>query len=67
MVILVGSKQNIYRMVHNKSTLTRNTLLKMFLQESADIEGLQNNMNLNNNTTNTSNEENEVDVDMIGE
>lgn len=67
MVVLVGSKQNIYRMVHNKSTLTRNTLLKMFLQESADIEGLQNNMNLNSTTTNTSNEENEVDVDMIGE
>ena len=67
MVVLVGSKQNIYRMVHNKSTLTRNTLLKMFLQESADIEGLQNNMNFNNTTTNTSNEENEVDVDMIGE
>lgn len=67
MVVLVGSKQNIYRMVHNKSTLTRNTLLKMFLQESADIEGLQSNMNLNNNITDTSNEENEVDVDMIGE
>ena len=40
MVVLVGSKQNIFRMVKNKSTLTRNTLLKTFLIESADVNTL---------------------------
>ena len=37
MVVLVGSKQNMFRMVKNKSTLTRNTMLKEFLIESANI------------------------------
>lgn len=46
MVVLVGSKQNIFRMVKNKSTLTRNTLLKNFLIESADEESLKQNNKL---------------------
>lgn len=59
MVVLVGSKQNIYRMVHNKSTLTRNTLLKMFLIESANIDSIP--------ATGPVPSMEEVDVDLIGE
>ncbi|HBP43244.1 MAG TPA: ATP-dependent RecD-like DNA helicase [Clostridiales bacterium] len=68
MVVLVGTKQNIFRMVHNKSTLTRNTLLKMFLLESADINQLQANMQLQPTTDDTSEDSvSEVDMDLIGE
>ncbi len=60
MVVLVGTKQNIFRMVHNKSTLTRNTLLKMFLIESANIESFA-------ETKPQVPTFDEVDVDLIGE
>lgn len=60
MVVLVGTKQNIFRMVHNKSTLTRNTLLKMFLIESANIESIA-------ETKPEVPTFDEVDVDLIGE
>ena len=59
MVVLVGTKQNIFRMVHNKSTITRNTLLKMFLIESANIDSFP--------TTEAVPTMEEVDVDLIGE
>lgn len=60
MVVLVGTKQNIFRMVHNKSTLSRNTLLKLFLIESANIDA-------NENFKIESPTFEEVDVDLIGE
>lgn len=60
MVVLVGTKQNIFRMVKNKSTLTRNTLLKTFLIESVDVKNLM-------FETQSANENDEVEVDKIGE
>ncbi len=60
MVVLVGTKQNIFRMVHNKSTLTRNTLLKMFLIESYNID---NDTMVKSDTPTFE----EVDVDLIGD
>ena len=68
MVVLVGSKQNIFRMVKNKSTITRNTLLKNFLIESADEESLKQNNKLFDEVNESSNSpENYVEVDKIGE
>ena len=52
MVVLVGTKQNIFRMVKNKSTLTRNTLLKNFLIESADVNTLADKLEQENNSEN---------------
>lgn len=40
MVVLVGSKQSIAMMVHNRSTLTRSTMLKQFLCEVNNISNL---------------------------
>lgn len=40
MVVLVGSKQSIAMMVHNRSTLTRSTMLKQFLCDDINIANL---------------------------
>ena len=41
MVVLVGTKQNIARMVHNNYTIKRNTMLKQFLlEEQKNIDQL---------------------------
>lgn len=73
MVVLVGTKQNIFRMVKNKSTLTRNTLLKNFLIESADVNTLADKLEQENNSENlaplTTNSELEgqLDFSLMGE
>ena len=72
MVVLVGSKQNIFRMVKNKSTLTRNTLLKTFLIESADVNTLAQNLlredsSKTNNEINKQSNEEELDFSLMGQ
>lgn len=76
MVVLVGSKQNIFRMVKNKSTLTRNTLLKTFLIESADVNTLSESLekeNVANSVKNTTVEsatetlEGQLDFSLMGQ
>ena len=44
MVVLVGSKQSIAMMVHNRSTLTRSTMLKQFLCDVSNISSLGENL-----------------------
>ncbi len=72
MVVLVGSKQNIFRMVKNKSTLTRNTLLKTFLIESADVNTLAQNLlsedsSKTNNEINEQSKEEQLDFSLMGQ
>ena len=73
MVVLVGGKQNIFRMVKNKSTLTRNTMLKNFLIESADVNTLidkieQDNQPENVNVHPSSSElEGQLDFSLMGD
>lgn len=44
MVVLVGSKPSLAMMVHNKITLTRNTMLKQFLCDAVNISNLGENL-----------------------
>lgn len=44
MVVLVGAKQSIAMMVHNRSTLTRSTMLKQFLCDVSNISSLGENL-----------------------
>lgn len=76
MVVLVGGKQNIFRMVKNKSTLIRNTLLKNFLIESADVSTLADKLEQEKSLPDNSNSsittgadglENQLDFSLMGD